>query len=93
VSSHFGFRVVSDQVGLVIGSSSVGSFQVLNHIRLDQIGSNQIRSDFTIYVSDLVRSDELDQIEFLSDACLSHVYFILISIELNYFVFISSIFN
>jgi hypothetical protein len=42
-------------------------------------------------VSDLVRSDELDQIEFLSDAYLSHACFILISIELNSFVFISSI--
>jgi hypothetical protein len=56
--------------------------------RLDQIGL-----DFTIYVSDLVRSNESDQIEFLSDAYLGHACFILISIELNFFVFISSILN
>jgi hypothetical protein len=37
VSDHFGFRVVLGQVGLVIGSSSVGSFWVLNHIGSDQI--------------------------------------------------------
>jgi hypothetical protein len=55
---------------------------------LDQIGS-----DFTIYVSDLVRSNESDHIKFLSDAYLSHVGFTLISIELNFFVFILSILN
>jgi hypothetical protein len=78
--------LVSGHFGLVIRSSSVGSFQILNHIRLDRIGS-----DFTIYVSDLVRLDESDQIEFLNDTCLSYAGFTLISIELNYFVFISSI--
>jgi hypothetical protein len=88
VSGNFGFRIVSGQVELVIGSSSVGSFWILNHIRLDRIGS-----DFTIYVSDLVSSDESDQIEFVSDACLSHACFILISIELNSFIFLSSILN
>jgi hypothetical protein len=41
-------------------------------------------------VSDLVRSNESDQIEFLSDTYLSHAGFTLISIELNSFVFISS---
>jgi hypothetical protein len=56
--------------------------------RLDYIGL-----DFIIYVSDLVRSNESDQIEFLSDAYLSHTDFTLISIELNSFVFISSILN
>jgi hypothetical protein len=40
VSGHFRFRVVSGQVGLVIESSSVRSFLVLNHIRLDQIRSD-----------------------------------------------------
>jgi hypothetical protein len=44
-------------------------------------------------VSDLVRSDESDQIEFLSNACLSHVGFTLISIELNSFVFIIYLLN
>jgi hypothetical protein len=44
-------------------------------------------------VSDLVKPNELDQIEFLSDACLSHTGFTLISVELNSFIFISSIFN
>jgi hypothetical protein len=44
-------------------------------------------------VYDLVRSNESDQIEFLSDAYLSHVGFTLISIELNSFVFISLILN
>jgi hypothetical protein len=44
-------------------------------------------------VSDLVRSDESDKIDFLSDAYLSHIGFTLISIELNSFVFISSILN
>jgi hypothetical protein len=83
VSGHFGFRIVSGQVGLVIGSSSVGLFRILNHIGLD----------FAIYVSDLVRSNESDQIEFLSDAYLSHACFTLISIELNSFVFIFSILN
>jgi hypothetical protein len=39
---------------------------------------------------DLIRSDELDHIEFLSDACLSHTDFTLISIKLNSFVFIPS---
>jgi hypothetical protein len=87
---HFGFRVVSGQVGLVIRSSSIGSFQILNYIGLDRIILDQI---FTIYVSDLVKSDKSNQIEFLSDICLSHVGFTLISIELNYFVFISSILN
>jgi hypothetical protein len=48
--------------------------------RLDQIGL-----DFTIFVSDLVRSNESDQIEFLSDTYLSHAGFTLISIELNSF--------
>jgi hypothetical protein len=86
VSSHFGFRIVSGQVGLVIGSSSVGLFQILNHIRLDWIR-------FHYYVSDLVRSNESDQIEFLSDAYLSNVGFTLILIELNFFVYISSILN
>jgi hypothetical protein len=62
-------------------SSSVELFRVLNHIRLHQI----IGSDFIIYVSDLVRSDESDQIKFLNNACLSHAGFILISIELNSF--------
>jgi hypothetical protein len=53
----------------------------------------QIGSDFTIYMSDLVMSNESDQIEFLGDAYLSHAGFTLISIELIFFVFISSIFN
>jgi hypothetical protein len=44
-------------------------------------------------VSDLVRSDESDQIEFLSDVCLSNEGFILISIELIFFIFISSVLN
>jgi hypothetical protein len=44
-------------------------------------------------VSDLIRPDESDKIEFLNDACLSHAGFTLISIELNSFVFISSILN
>jgi hypothetical protein len=44
-------------------------------------------------VSDLIRSNESDQTEFLSDAYLSHAGFTLISIELNSFVFISSILN
>jgi hypothetical protein len=44
-------------------------------------------------VSDLIRSNESDQTEFLSDAYLSHASFTLISIELNSFVFISSILN
>jgi hypothetical protein len=44
-------------------------------------------------VSDLVRSDESDQIEFLSNACLSHVGFTLISIELNSFLFIIYLLN
>jgi hypothetical protein len=83
LSGHFGFQIVSGQVELVIGSSSVRLFWVLNHIGLD----------FTIYVSDLVKSNESYQIEFISDAYLSHVGFTLISIELNYFVFISSILN
>jgi hypothetical protein len=55
--------------------------------------SERIGSYFTIYVSDLVRSDDSDQIEFLTEACLSHAYFTLILIELNSFVFISSILN
>jgi hypothetical protein len=38
-------------------------------------------------------SDESDQIKFLSDACLSHAGFTLISIELNFFVLITSILN
>jgi hypothetical protein len=54
---------------------------------------DQIELDFIIYVSDLVKSNESDQIEFLSDAYLSHVGFTLILIELNSFVFISSILN
>jgi hypothetical protein len=86
VLGHFGFQVVSGQVRLVIGSSSVGSFQILNYIRLDWI-----KSDFTIYVSDLVRLNESYQIKFLNDACLSHACFTLISIELNSFVFIQLI--
>jgi hypothetical protein len=40
-------------------------------------------------VSDLVRSDESDQIEFLSDTYLSHKCFIIILIELNSFGFLS----
>jgi hypothetical protein len=36
------FRVVLGQVGLVIGSSSVKLFWILNHIGLDQIGSDHI---------------------------------------------------
>jgi hypothetical protein len=88
LSGHFRFRVISSHIGLVIGSFIVRSFQILNHIRLDRIGSY-----FTIYVSDLFRSDESYQIEFLSDACLSHVDFTLISIKLNSFEFISSILN
>jgi hypothetical protein len=83
VSGHFGFRIVSSQVGLVIGSFSVGLFQILNHIGLDWIRSNQISQ----FVSDLVKSNESDQIEFLSNVYLSHVGFTLISIELNFFVF------
>jgi hypothetical protein len=83
VSGHFGFRIVSGQVGLVIRSSSIRLFWILNHIGLD----------FTIYVFDLVKSNESDPIEFLCDAYLSHVDFTLISIELNSFVFISSILN
>jgi hypothetical protein len=55
---------------------------------LDQIGL-----DFTMYVSDLVKSNESYQIKFLSDAYLSYAGFTLISIELNSFVFISSILN
>jgi hypothetical protein len=39
-------------------------------------------------VFDLVRSNELDQIEFLSDACSSYAGLTLISIEFYYFVFI-----
>jgi hypothetical protein len=110
MSSYFGFRVVSGRVGSVIGSSSVGSFRVSDHIRLGRVGYrviycqiisgfesyqtrlDQIGSDFTIYVSDLVRSNESDQIEFLSEVYLSHARFTLISIELNYFIFISSIY-
>jgi hypothetical protein len=88
ISGPFGFHVVSGQVGLVIRSSSVRSFQILNHIRLDRI-----RSDFVIYVSNLVRPDESDKIKFLNDACLNHGGFTLISIELNSFVFTSSILN
>jgi hypothetical protein len=89
VSGHFGFRIVSGQVRLVIGSFSVGLFQILNHIEQDWIRSNQISPS----VSDLVRSNDSNQLEFLSDAYLSHVSFTLISIELNSFVFISSILN
>jgi hypothetical protein len=37
VSGHFGYRVVSSQVGLGIGSSSVRSFQVSSRIRSGQI--------------------------------------------------------
>jgi hypothetical protein len=88
-SDHFGFQIISGQVGLVIESSSVDSFQILNHIRLDRIRSNQISPS----VSDLIMPDKSDQIEFLNDVCLSHVGFTLISIELNSFVFISSILN
>jgi hypothetical protein len=88
VSGHFGFQIISGQVGLVIGSSSVGLFRILNHIGLDWI-----RSNFTIYVSNLVRSNETDQIEFLSDTYLSHAGFTVILIKLNSFVFISSILN
>jgi hypothetical protein len=78
---------------LVIRSSSVRSFHILNHIGLDWIGSDRTGSDFTIYVFDLVRSDESDHIKFLSDVYLSHVCFTLISIELNSIVFIFSILN
>jgi hypothetical protein len=39
-SSSVGFRIVSVQFGLVIRSSSVRLFRVLNHIRLDWIRSD-----------------------------------------------------
>jgi hypothetical protein len=38
VSDHFGFRIVSDRVGSVIGSSSVGSFWILGRIRSGRVG-------------------------------------------------------
>jgi hypothetical protein len=90
VLSHFRFWIVSGQVGLVMGSSSVGSFRIFESYRTR---FDWIRSDFIIYVSDLVRWNESNQIEFLSDAYLSNAGFTLISIELNSFVFISSILN
>jgi hypothetical protein len=88
VSGHFGFWVISDWVRSVIGSSSVVSFQVLSHImsgrvsghlvsvhfELYQTGSDQIRFLY-FYVSDLVKSDELDPIEFISDTCIESCRF------------------
>jgi hypothetical protein len=90
LSSHFGFRIVSGQLELAIGSSSIG---IILNFESYRTRSDQIGSDFTIYVSNLVRSNESDQIEFLSDAYLSNAGFTLISIELNSFIFISSILN
>jgi hypothetical protein len=37
LSGHFRFQIVLGQIRLVIGSSSVGSFRILNHIGLDRI--------------------------------------------------------
>jgi hypothetical protein len=38
VSGHFGFQVVSGQVGSGIGSFSVGSFRILGRLRSGQVG-------------------------------------------------------
>jgi hypothetical protein len=37
MSGRFRFRVVSGQAGLVIGSSSIGSFQISGRIRLGRV--------------------------------------------------------
>jgi hypothetical protein len=47
MSSYFGFRVVLGRIRLVIRSSSVELFRVLNHIRLDWNRSNQISSSMS----------------------------------------------
>jgi hypothetical protein len=67
--------------------------QIISSFELYRTRSDRIGSDFTICISILVMSDESNHIKFLSDACLSHVRFTLISIELNFFVFIFSIIN
>jgi hypothetical protein len=38
MSGHFGFRVVSDRVGSVIGSSSVELFWVSDHLKSGRVG-------------------------------------------------------
>jgi hypothetical protein len=40
VSGHFEFQIVSGQIGLVIGLSSVRLYKVLNYIGLDWIKSD-----------------------------------------------------
>jgi hypothetical protein len=69
----------------------VESDRVMCCCALDQVrfSSHQTSIFFVSepYIYDLVRSNELDRIGFVSDACLSHVDFILISIKLNFFYF------
>jgi hypothetical protein len=46
VLGHFGFSVVSSQVKLGIASFSVGSFQILNRIKLDHVSSDLLTDHF-----------------------------------------------